>query len=88
MTTRTYLSHSAIFGILVISLQFIINVQCIPAPLTAEISDEAVVEALPNVTTRDADTEKARFDGSQMWRITFDDQNKRNAVAELQKNAG
>jgi hypothetical protein len=76
MTSRNF---TIWIGILVIS-----SVLGFPQPQDDKKSP-MVTEYAANST--DADI-KMRFDGSQVWRVALDDQNKKNAIAELQTSAG
>jgi hypothetical protein len=48
---------------------------------------ETTVVAAYAANSTDTDI-RMRFDGSQVWRVALDDQNKKNAIAELQMSAG
>lgn len=62
--------------------------------VTSEESDTEIIEAVPaEINTEPAvvfdkdraGTESVRYDGAQLWRIAYADQDYKNAVAELQK---
>lgn len=69
---------------------FVLAVNCV----TSEGSDAEIIEAVPaEINTEPAvvfDKDRAgnepiKYDGAQLWRIAYGDQEYRNAVAELQK---
>lgn len=70
-------------------ISFVSVVYCAPSDSNSVVVDgnHSNLESFGSDAETD-DNEPVKYDGAQLWRIPFDNQDKRNAVAELQNNFG